>query len=144
LLFPFQGWIEGWAAYEQAGWKSIDNKLVTANEGGTLWTVDEIKMRNQYGLLAYGWAAFFDGNGVPVLRPEPSEQLGRQTILDRLRASTETKTPNEYYQIQVLFESGRELTVADIDRDRKLFYDIFESIRQQSQAALKKGREATP
>jgi exosortase len=140
LDFPFPGWQPIWALYQSNGWKILEVKPaeIPANSGPA-WTIEEFKMQNQYGLYGYVWFAFFDENGIPMDRNDDKEQLSRKNIFDRLK-NQETSAIKLTYQVQVFFESGRELSEVESERNRKLFFAIFDQVRQQSQSALMKAK----
>jgi len=139
LVFPFSRWHPLWTGYQAAGWKIIEIKSVTIPNETEKWTVEQFKMQNQYGLFGYVWYAFFDENGIPVERPIEVNPSTRVNIFARLQNKHRLELPTSY-RVQVLFESGRELTEPEIERNRTLFFEIFESIRQQSDSALKKAK----
>ena len=140
LDFPFPGWQPIWSLYQSNGWKILEVKP-TENpaNSGKAWTVEEFKMQNQYGLYGYVWFAFFDENGLPIARKTDAEQLSRKNIFERLQ-NKEMPATQLTYQVQVFFESGKELSEVEADRNRKLFYAIFEQVRQQSQSAMMKAK----
>ena len=140
LDFPFQVWQPIWSFYQSSGWKILEIKPVEvpANSSQT-WTVEEFKMQNQYGLYGFVWFASFDKNGIPVDRELGTDTLSRKNIFERLQEK-ELPEPQLTYQVQVFFESGKELNEAETERNRKLFFAIFEQVRQQSQAALMKAK----
>ncbi len=140
LDFPFQGWRPLWAGYQSFGWKIVETKPVTTPaELGASWTVEEFKMQNQYGLIGFVWYAFFDENGSPTARSNESEGKSRTNIFNSLK-----KKPNEgletCFQVQLFLESGRDLSEAELVQNRKLFFEVYERIRQQSVTALKKAK----
>ncbi len=137
LDFPFSGWRPLWEGYRSSGWKIIETKLVEIPVESGSWTVDEFKMQNQYGLFGFVCYAFFDDNGVPIVRTTQSEPSSRINIFKRLQDDP-TEDVSACYQVQVFFESGRDLSELEIERNRKIFYDVFERIRKQSEIALKK------
>lgn len=139
LVFPFPRWHPLWTGYQAAGWKIIEIKSVAIPNETEKWTVEEFKMQNQYGLFGYVWYAFFDENGTPVERPIEVNSSTRVNIFARLQNKHRLELPTSY-RVQVLFESGRELTEPEIARNRKRFFEIFESIRKQSDSALKKAK----
>jgi exosortase len=140
LDFPFPGWQPIWSFYQSNGWRVLEIKPVDAPViSGQTWTVEEFKMQNQYGLYGYVWFAFFDENGIPVDRKNESEQLSRKNIFARLKTK-EMPATQLTFQVQVLFESGKELSDAEAERNRKLFFAIFEQVRGQSQSALMKAK----
>ncbi len=139
LVFPFARWNPLWTGYQAAGWKIIEIKPVTIPSATKKWTLEEFKMQNQYGLFGYVWYAFFDENGVPVERPIEVNTSTRINIFARIQNKRPVELPRSCC-VQVLFESGRELTDSEIERNRTLFIEIFESIRQQSESALKKAK----
>ena len=140
LDFPFQGWRPLWAGYQSFGWKIVETKPVkTPVELGASWTVEEFKMQNQYGLFGFVWYAFFDENGNPTSRANESEGTSRTNIFNSLK-----KKPSEglvtCFQVQLFLESGKDLSEAEIEQNRKLFFEVYERIRQQSVTALKKAK----
>lgn len=137
LDFPFQGWNPLWEGYRSTGWKIIETKPVEVPTELGSWTVEEFKMQNQYGLFGFVWYAFFDENGIPIVRAMQSEQSNRINIFKRLQNGSTVEVPT-CYQVQVFFESGRDLSELEIERSRKFFFDVFERIRKQSETALKK------
>ncbi len=137
LDFPFQGWSPLWEGYWASGWKIIETKPVEIPAELGSWTVEEFKMQNQYGLFGFVLYAFFDENGVPMLRATPSESSSRSNIFKRLQ-NDPTEKVSRCYQVQVFFESGRDLSELEIERNRKFFFGVFERIRKQSETALKK------
>jgi len=142
LDFPFRGWRPLWEGYQAVGWKIIDTKesqQLTAS--GKAIAIDEFKMQNQYGLLAFVWYAFFDENGVPIERITASKQLSRKNIFSMLQNDHNEELPVSY-QVQVFFESGRELNDVEMERNRKLFFEIFERLRQKSEITLQKDKQA--
>lgn len=140
LDFPFQGWQPVWSFYQLSGWKIIDVKPVEVpKDFGQSWLVEEFKMQNQYGLYGFVWYAFFDENGVPVDRKLDTEQLSRKSIFERLQ-NKEVPIAQLTYQVQVFFESGKELSEAETERNRKLFFAIYEQVRQQSKSVLMKAQ----
>jgi hypothetical protein len=139
LVFPFNRWNTLWTGYQAAGWKILEVKPVPLPSATEKWTVEEFKMQNQYGLFGYVWYAFFDENGVPVERPIEVNPSTRVNIFARIQNKRRVELPMSYC-VHVLFESGRELTEPEIERNRTLFFEIFESIRQQSESALKKAK----
>ena len=82
---------------------------------------------------------FFDENGSPTARANDSEGTSRTNILTSLK-----KKPSEglvtCFQVQLFLESGKELNEAEIEQNRKLFFEVYERIRQQSVTALKKAK----
>ncbi len=139
LVFPFPRWHPLWTGYQAAGWKIIEINPVTIPNDAEKWTVEEFKMQNQYGLFGYVWYAFFDENGIPVERPIEVNPSTRVNIFARLQNKHRVELPKSY-RVQVLFESGRELTEPEIERNRTLFFELFERIRQQSDSALKNAK----
>ncbi len=140
LDFPFPGWQPIWSFYQFNGWKILEIKPVEAPaNSGSAWTVEEFKMQNQYGLYGYVWFAFFDENGTPIDRRNDTEQLSRKNIFERLK-NKEMPATQATYQVQVFFESGKELSEVEGERNRKLFFAIFEQVRDQSQSALRKAK----
>ena len=142
LDFPFRGWRSLWAGYQSAGWKIIEtNELEQPTATGQAMAFDEFKMQNQYGLLGFVWNGFFDENGVPIERSTVSNQLSRKNILSILQLGPDKQVPVSF-QVQVFFESGRELNEVEMERNRKLFFEIFEILRQQSETSLQKAKQA--
>ena len=142
LDFPFRGWRSLWAGYQSAGWKIIEtNELEQPTATGQAMAFDEFKMQNQYGLLGFVWNGFFDENGVPMERSAVSNQLSRKNILSILQMEPDKQVPVSF-QVQVFFESGRELNEVEMERNRKLFFEIFEILRQQSETSLQKAKQA--
>ncbi len=140
LDFPFPGWQPIWSFYQSNGWRILEIKPVEAPENSSpAWTVEAFKMQNQYGLYGYVWFAFFDENGIPIDRKTDTEQLSRKNIFERLNKK-EMPTTQVTYQVQVFFESGKELSEVEAERNRKLFFAIFEQVRQQSQSAMMKAK----
>ncbi|MCY2982907.1 MAG: exosortase U [Planctomycetota bacterium] len=140
LDFPFPGWQPIWSLYQSNGWKILEIKPTEAPaNSGPAWTAEEFKMQNQYGLYGYVWFAFFDENGIPINRKNDSEQLVRKNIFERLK-NREMPVSQQTYQVQVFFESGKELSEVEAERNRKLFFAIFDQVRQQSQSALMKAK----
>ena len=138
LEFPFQGWRPIWVGYESSGWKilGIEPVDVPADEGHAELQIEEFEMQNPYGLYGYVWYAFFDDQGVPT---QHENEIGgsRINIFSRLQKSPKS-TLRKYFQVQLFLESGRELTELETQSNRKLFIEVFERIRQQSEVALKK------
>jgi len=140
LDFPFRGWRPLWESYQAAGWKINDTKeLEQLTASGKALAIDEFKMQNQYGLLGFVWYAFFDENGVPMERSSASKELSRKNIFSMLQKDNKEELPVSY-QVQVFFESGRELNEVEMERNRKLFFEIFERVRQQSEITLQKAK----
>jgi len=142
LDFPFRGWRPLWQGYQTVGWKIIDTReseQLTAS--GKVMAIDEFKMQNQYGLLGFVWYAFFDENAVPMERTNASKQLSRKNIFSMLQKDHNEELPVSY-QVQVFFESGRELNEVEMERNRKLFFEIFERVRQESEITLQKDKQA--
>ena len=140
LDFPFRGWRPLWEGYQTVGWKIIDTKeseQLTAS--GKAIAIEEFKMQNLYGLLGFVWYAFFDENGVPMERSSASKELSRKNIFSMLQKDNKEELPVSY-QVQVFFESGRELNEVEMERNRKLFFEIFERVRQQSEITLQKAK----
>lgn len=140
LDFPFQGWRALWTVYKSFGWEIIETKPVEIPaELGASYTVEEFKMQNQNGLFGSVWYAFFDENGVPTTRADESVGSSRINIFNKLQ-----KTPGAElvtcFQVQMFFESGRDLSELEFESNRQLFFEVFERIRQQSVTALKKAK----
>lgn len=139
LDFPFLGWRPLWTGYQSSGWKIIEIKPVEIPAELGSWTVEEFKMENQYGLFGFVWYAFFDENGVPIERKNESVGTSRITIFKKLQQKTSEDVPI-CFQVQLFFESGRELSEPEIERNRQLFFEVFERMRHQSETALKKAK----
>ena len=140
LNFPFDGWQQVWSFYELSGWKIIEVKPVEVPaDSGQSWRVEEFKMQNQYGLYGFVWYAFFDESGARVDREPDTKQLSRRNIFERLQ-NREVPDAKVTYQVQVFFESGKELSEAEMERNRKLFFAIYDQVRQQSKTALMKAQ----
>ncbi len=141
LDFPFNGWRPVWLGYQSTGWKIIDTKPVDVppERGGEAWTVEEFRMQNQYGLFGFVWYAFFDENGVPTKRVNEMVGSNRISLLKRLQKSSGEKVPTSF-QVQLILESGRDLSELEIANNRQVFFEVFERIRQQTEAVLKKAR----
>ncbi len=138
LDFPLQGWRSVSSGYQSNGWKILGVKPVDvpADAGNAKLYVEEVAMQNQYGLYGFVWYAFFDDQGVPT--PEGAESGGaRLNIFKRLQANP-TASSRTYFQVQLYLESGRELTERETQSNRKLFFEVYERLRQQSEIALKK------
>ena len=97
-------------------------------------------MQNPYGLYGFVWYGFFDENGIPVERSVASKQPSRKNIFSMLQGNRNEQLPVSY-QVQVVFESGRDLNEAELDRNRKLFFEIFERVRQASETPLQKAKQ---
>ena len=139
LDFPFLGWRPLWTSYQSSGWKIIEIKPVEIPAELGSWTVEEFKMQNQYGLFGFVWYAFFDENGVPIERKNESVGTSRITIFKKLQKKTSEDVPI-CFQVQLFFESGRELSEPEIERNRQLFFEVFERVRHQSETALTKAK----
>ncbi len=139
LDFPFSGWRPIWVGYESNGWRIIDTKPVDIplERGGEAWTVEEFRMQNQYGLFGFVWYAFFDDNGVPTKRANDMVGTNRINLLKRLQKSPGDKLPTSF-QVQLFLESGRDLSEREIESNRQLFFEVFDRIRRQTEAVLKK------
>lgn len=142
LDFPFRGWRPLWEGYRAVGWNILDTKeSEQRTASGESMAFDEFKMQNQYGLLGLVWYGFFDENGVPIERTTASKQLNRKNIFSMFQNEHTEQLPVSY-QVQVFFESGRELNEVEMERNRKLFFEIFERVRQESELALQKAKQA--
>ena len=142
LDFPFRGWRRLREGYQSFGWKIIDTKeSEQLTTGGTVMAIDEFKMQNQYGLLGFVWYAFFDEHGIPIERSTASKQPSRKNIFSMFQ-NDHNEEPPVSFQVQVFFESGRELNKVEMERNRNLFSEIFERIRQESEITLQKARQA--
>ncbi len=141
LDFPFSGWRPIWVGYESNGWRIIDTKPVDIplERGGEAWTVEEFRMQNQYGLFGFVWYAFFDDNGVPTKRANDMVGTNRINLLKRLQKSSGDKLPTSF-QVQLFLESGRDLSEREIEINRQLFFEVFDRIRRQTEAVLKKAQ----
>ncbi len=140
LDFPFQGWRPVWAGYQANGWKILKVEPVDppANAGNNNLYVEEFKMQNQYGLYGYVWFAFFDEQAVPTAKDSDAGG-GRINVFTRLQKPI-VSSSTKYFQVQLFLESGRELTELETANNRKLYFEIFERIRVQSEAVLKKAQ----
>lgn len=141
LNFPFQGWSTLSEGYQAVGWRILDVKELeqeTASVKGMAF--DEFKMQNPYGLFGFVWVGFFDENGIPVERSITAKQLSRKNIISMLQNDRNEQVPISY-QVQVFFESGRDLSEAELARNRKLFFEIFERVRQASETPLQKAKQ---
>jgi hypothetical protein len=138
LDFPFSGWLPVWSGYEANGWKILKVTPVDVPTGASNADlhVEEFEMQNQYGLYGYVWYAFFDDQAIPTER-ESDTRGGRINVFTRLRKPV-VSSSKKYFQVQLFLESGRELTELEIESNRKLYFEVFERIRAQSESVLKK------
>ncbi len=140
LDFPLQSWRPVWTGYQSSGWKILGVKPVEvpAEAGIGNLHVEEVAMQNPYGLYGFIWYAFFDDQGVPTIE---DKELGggRLNIIQRLQKNPSAAS-KAYLQVQLFLESGRELTERETQANRKLFFEIYERLRQQSEVALKQSR----
>ncbi len=138
--FPFPGWRPVWLGYQANGWRILKVRPADdpASPGSTSSNIEECQMQNQYGLYGYVWYAFFDDQALPTA-VESDTGGGRINLLTRIQKPVVTSSKN-YFQVQLFLESGRELTELEIASHRKLYLQIFERIRLQSEAVLKKAQ----
>ena len=136
LKFPFNDWYSMSPIFEMSGWKVIDTKQYRIEQPAA-WTVEELKMKNRFGITGYAWYGFFDESGQPISYSIASNQVQQATIFTMLKPSAPSENAfNRTFLVQLFFETGKELSDGEAKERRALFIEIFERIRQQSLSAL--------
>jgi hypothetical protein len=132
LDFPFSGTANIVDLYKLLGWEADGVQLAPIDwDQGPL--VENLRLRNRYDTSAYAWVAYFDRRGNAVTQTNAKQSATRRTLLDSLK-HRETVS-NEYFRIRLFFETGRQISEADLKQNGELFRIIFEEIRSQVQLA---------
>ncbi len=135
LDFPFASWTSMVDAYKITGWEIEKFGKETLDAPGP-WTLEQVSMRNSFGIRAYSWDAFFDQAGNPIVEELPQEQKGRDTLLSMLQNERSTQMAQRRFRVRLFLETGREISEEESKQYRAFFLEIFERIRTQSTPAL--------
>lgn len=135
LDFPFASWTSMVDAYKIMGWE-IEKFGKETQEAPGPWTLEQVSMRNSFGIRAYSWDAFFDQAGNPIVEELPQEQKGRDTLLSMLRNERPTEMSQRRFRVRLFLETGREISEEESKQYQAFFLQIFERIRTQSVPAL--------
>jgi hypothetical protein len=135
---PLAGWTSPAGFYALFGWE-IENENYLEMDNDVAWTVEELTMRNRFGVTANAWSALFDETGRPVQRNNDAAPK-RETLLSMLiNSSGQIDTP-VHFHVRMFFESGRRLSDDELKEYRNFFVELFSRLRQQSAESLKKLR----
>jgi len=135
LDFPFASWTSMVDAYKIMGWE-IEKFGKETQEAPGPWTLEQVGMRNSFGIRAYSWDAFFDQAGNPILEELPQEQKDRDTLLSMLRNERTAEMAQRRFRVRLFLETGREISEEESKQYQAFFLQIFERIRIQSVPAL--------
>ena len=135
LDFPFASWASMVDAYKITGWE-IEKFGKDTQEVPGPWTLEQVSMRNSFGIRAYSWDAFFDQVGNPIVEETPQEQKGRDTLLSMLRNERSNEVTQRRFRVRLFLETGREISEEESQQYQAFFLQIFERIRTQSVPAL--------
>jgi hypothetical protein len=135
LDFPFASWTSMVDAYKISGWE-IENAAKETRDAPGPWTLEQVSMRNSFGIRAYSWDAFFDQAGNPMSEELPREQKSRDTLLTMLSNDRTAEIAQRRFRVRLFLETGREISDEESKQYQAFFLDIFERIRVQSMPAL--------
>jgi hypothetical protein len=122
-------------AYKISGWE-IENAAKETRDAPGPWTLEQVSMRNSFGIRAYSWDAFFDQAGNPMSEELPREQKSRDTLLTMLSNDRTAEIAQRRFRVRLFLETGREISDEESKQYQAFFLDIFERIRVQSMPAL--------
>ena len=135
LDFPFASWTSMVDAYKISGWE-IENAAKETRDAPGPWTLEQVSMRNSFGIRAYSWDAFFDQAGNPMSEELPREQKSRDTLLTMLSNDRTAEIAQRRFRVRLFLETGREISDEESKQYQAFFLEIFERIRVQSMPAL--------
>jgi len=135
LDFPFASWTSMVDAYKISGWE-IENASKETRDAPGPWTLEQVSMRNSFGIRAYSWDAFFDQAGNPISEELPREQKSRDTLLTMLSNDRTAEIAQRRFRVRLFLETGREISDEEAKQYEAFFLEIFERIRIQSMPAL--------
>ena len=135
LDFPFANWTSMVDSYTMIGWDIERSGKETKDAPGP-WTLEQVSMRNSFGIRAYSWDAFFDQSGNPIVEELPQEQKSRDTLLSMLRNERSAPMAQRRFRVRLFLETGREISDEESKQYQTFFLEIFERIRTQSTPAL--------
>jgi exosortase len=138
LEFPISGWASPTAYYELLGWET-QNMRLDDRIGEVPWTIEEMTLRNRFGITANAWSALFDEEGKPVKRESESGESS-VTLLSKLRQSSVGNSEPAHFRVRMFLESGRKLQDVEIEQYRTLFVALFNQLRQNTSHSLRQSQ----
>jgi hypothetical protein len=132
LDFPFSSTRSLPVLYELQGWTVTEKRR--AAFGDLNISLDQLRVVNQFGIHGLAYHACFTQQGAPVLESE--KPTGPPpNILNKFKSMAATASPSSnrsFYQVQLLVETGKELSEERSAEYEKMFTELFELIRQKS------------
>lgn len=122
-------------AYKISGWE-IEKAFKETQDATGPWTLEQVSMRNSFGIRAYSWDAYFDQAGNPIGEELPQEQKSRDTLPSMLRNERTAEIAQRRFRVRLFLETGREISDEESKQYQAFFLEIFERIRVQSMPAL--------
>lgn len=135
LEFPYANWTSMADIYRSKGWE-LENSVKENQEVPGPWTLEHSSMRNNFGVRAYSWDAFFDQSGNPVSQETPQAQQGPSTLFAMIRNDRQTVVGQRRFCVRLFLETGREISEDESKQYQEFFLDIFDRIRSESVPAL--------
>lgn len=127
LDFPLRDLATPSTIYEVLGW-NVEKTAIVDMPGNPAWTVEELIMKNRFGVTANAWNAFLDESGTPISRKNHVSRASN-SLLNKLRASEGQK---RLIQVRMFLETGRNLSAEEREQYRSLFNQLFEQLRLQT------------
>jgi hypothetical protein len=136
--FPFMGASSLPLIYDLLGWKVMDSETLVL-ESSPPMSIVRMKMKNRFGINGVAFHGYFDKSGNPVNHAADQLTVERRNLFSLMNSKAFDGSLNSMaasFQIQMLFETGKEMSDDRTNQSQALFLNVFEQLRQQSLPAL--------